>query len=140
MKKEDVEEFQKLTRFKRAVDKKSLIEINKLLKQLDKKCIDEELMDNFEMFRNMLFHDGIVTDNKCLVNMAYDFDQLMHNIDNNLDMWVLQDITESFDHMIKTNSWYCQATTCNETIETNYDFFTKMKYHIHFEKTNFHTK
>jgi len=138
MKKEDIEEIQKMTRFKRAVDKKALIEINKLLKQLDKKCIDQELMDNFEMFRNMIFHDGIVTDNQCLVNMAYDFDELMHNIDTNLDMWILQDITEKFDHMIKTNSWYCQSSLCNK-IETKYDFFTKMKYHIHFEKTNFHT-
>ena len=133
------EEIQKMTRFKKTVDKKALIEINKFLKQLDKKCIDQELMDNFEVFRNMIFHDGIVTDNQCLVNMAYDFDELMHNIDTNLDMWILQDITEKFDHMIKTNSWYCQSSLCNK-IETNYDFFTKMKCHIHFTITNYQTK
>tara|TARA_B110000495_G_scaffold69201_1_gene59019 strand:+ start:2151 stop:2549 length:399 start_codon:yes stop_codon:yes gene_type:complete len=122
--------------FERLISKRYLKVINKLLKELTLEKIDEKEVNAIDGFRNMIFRDGIMTDNNCLINVAYDLDILLDNIDKNHDLGMIEEITEIFDHMIESNSWKCIANHCNVT----YSLDEKTNWNNHFKLNGFYTK
>lgn len=118
------------------ISKETLISLNNILKKLDIEKIDNNEMNNLGEIRNMIFRDGIITDNGCLVNIAYDFDVLMDNISTYHDLTMIEDITSRFDHMIKTDSWKCQATHAEKT----WSISEKLQWDKEFRKHGFRPK
>ena len=118
------------------ISKEILISLNNVLKKLDIEKIDNNEMNNLGEIRNMLFRDGIITDNGCLVNIAYDFDVLMDNISTHHDLTMIEDITSRFDHMIKTDSWKCQASHTEKT----WSISEKLQWDKEFRKHGFRPK
>ena len=86
----------------------------------------ETMMLEIDRFRNMIFLDGILQNNNCFINIAYDLDIFI--CDNNFG--ILQDVKERLDQIIQSNDNRCQAFHAN----VNYDIFEKMKWNKHFRK------
>ena len=120
-------------KFKRVISKKQLKDINAALKIFD---INEKEIDSLDQLRNMLFLDGITSDNNCLINIAYDIDILLNDIDKNQNLNMIDEITEKFDFMIENKVWYCKA--CKKyKFNIKQPITKKLKWFIHFEKYGF---
>ena len=89
----------------------------------------EKMMLEIDRFRNMIFLDGILQNNQCFINIAYDLDIFI--CDNNFG--VLQDVKERLDDIIQSKDNTCKAFHAKVV----YDIFDKLKWNKHFrEATN----
>ena len=79
-----------------------------------------------DRFRNMIFLDGILQNNQCFINIAYDLDIFI--CDNNFG--VLQDVKERLDQIIQSNDNTCKAFHA----KVEYNIFDKIKWDQHFRK------
>jgi len=89
----------------------------------------EKMMIEIDRFRNMIFLEGILQNNQCFINIAYDLDVFI--CDDNFG--ILQDVKERLDEIIKSNDNTCKAIHA----KVEYNIFDKMKWDKHFrEATN----
>ncbi|MCH8981777.1 hypothetical protein IH922_07140 [candidate division KSB1 bacterium] len=89
----------------------------------------EQIIIEIDRFRNMMFLEGILQNNQCFINIAYDLDVFI--CDNNFG--VLQDVKERLDEIIQSKDNTCKAIHA----KVEYNIFDKMKWDKHFrEATN----
>lgn len=86
----------------------------------------EKMMVEIDRFRNMIFLEGILQNNQCFINIAYDLDVFI--CDDNFG--ILQDVKERLDEIIKSNDNTCKAIHA----KVEYNIFDKMKWDKHFRK------
>ena len=92
---------------------------------IDKKEFDKILIE-IDRFRNMIFLEGILQNNQCFINIAYDIDIFI--CDDNIG--ILQDVKEKLDEIIESNDNTCKAYHS----KVEYNIFDKIKWNNHFIK------
>lgn len=97
-------------------------------KNLDKYTENPQAKIELDQFRNQIFYEGIITDNSCFINIAYDIDEIICN-DN---LGVFSELVERWEHIVKSEKNQCMAKHHNP----EYTFFEKLEWHNIFkEKT-----
>lgn len=95
---------------------------------IEKTDYDKMIID-IDRFRNMVFLEGILQNNQCFINIAYDLEVFICE-DN---FGILQDVKERLDEIIQSKNNTCKAFHAKVV----YDIFDKMKWNKHFrEATN----
>lgn len=115
-------------RITKELQKAILLIFKEFNKHNEKYTNDPKAKIELDQLRNQIFYEGVMTDNQCFVNIAYDLDEIICN-DN---LGVFEEIVERWEHILNSNDNQCMAKHC----EIKRTFIEKIKwYDIFKEKT-----
>ena len=86
---------------------------------------EAEIIKMVDRFRNMLFLEGQLMDNNCMVQIAYDLDQYI----TNGSFQVLDDVVIHIRKIAKSKNMLCE----NNRITDKNDVFRKWEWYNHFK-------
>lgn len=92
--------------------------------QSDPNKLNEKIMEELDILRNQIFYEGIITNNQCLISMAYDLDELLLN--DNLS--IIEEIVERFENIVKSENNRCKS----DHIDPCYTTDEKLRWYLHF--------
>ncbi len=125
--------FEKIMEFEPKISRELLELIPKIFRRIYAEQQEHSFAGNPEndvivlvdQLRNMMFYEGIITDNQCFISNAYDLDRFI--IEGSF--YALTEVAEHIEEMLKMKNLICE----NNIITDKNSFIKKMEWYSHFK-------